>query len=329
MDDRADHLDVSVALATRNGARYLEEQLTSILDQTVRPVQIVLSDDDSTDDTVAIARRIVGDAIPLTVLVNRPALGVTANFAQAVSACTAPLIALCDQDDRWRPDRLETLIAVFRARPEVLLVHSDARLVDGAGVDLGQTLLGALELSRADRDLIHAGEAATVLLRRSVVTGATTVFRRSLLDAALPFPAGWVHDEWLATLACLTGTIELVEHPLIDYRQHGANEIGARRPGLVQKIRKVLAEPRAARNARLEANYGALVERVTALGASVPGDLAERVSAKHAHEVGRAALPASRVRRLSPVFREARRGGYRDYGHGWQDVLRDLLQPAR
>lgn len=329
VDNRCDHPDISVALATRDGGRFVAEQLTSILTQSVRPTEIILSDDDSSDDTVAIARRTIGDQIPLTVLINRPPLGVTANFAQAVGASAGSLIALCDQDDRWYPNRLATILEVFERRPEVSLVHSDARLVDDDGAPLDELLLDALELSAGDRGLIHSGRASEVLLRRSVVTGATTVFRRSLLEVALPFPHGWVHDEWLATLASMVGTVALIEQPLVDYRQHAANEIGARRPTLRQKIRKVLTEPRTARNARLESNYRILVDRLDQLGSAVPPPQNDAARSKLAHEVARSRLPTSRVHRIGPVLGEVRRGAYRQFGHGWQDVARDLLQPAR
>src|SRR4051812_16867623 len=124
---------VSVALCTHNGAAYIAEQLASIVAQNPQPAEIVLSDDASTDDTVAIARGIMSEhpGIDFRVLENRPALGVTGNFERAIAERGGELIALSDQDDLWHPGRLAAIAAIFADRPELLLLHGDARLVDG------------------------------------------------------------------------------------------------------------------------------------------------------------------------------------------------------
>src|SRR4030095_7340214 len=108
--------------------------------------------------------------------------------------------------------------APFEARPELLLLHSDASLVDAELAPLGNTLFHALEVQRAELEAIAQGRAFDVFLRRNLVTGATTVFRRSLLDAALPFSDAWVHDEWLAAIAAATACVGGAPEPAIDYR---------------------------------------------------------------------------------------------------------------
>lgn len=327
MAGRTHALRVSVALATRNGAPFIEEQLASILAQSRMPDELVLSDDDSSDDTVAIARRVVGSRLPLTVIVNAPPLGVTGNFERAVTATTGDLVALCDQDDLWPAHRLAALVGEFEVRPDLLLLHSNARLVDAAGAPLGSTLFDALEVSDGERALIHAGSAFEALLRRNLVTGATTVFRRELLESALPFPRGWVHDEWLAIIASAVGRVDLVEEPLLDYRQHGANQIGAQRLGFIGKLRRVLAEPREHRNARLEANFAVLAERLSSLGA-VSANRRSAALQKAEHERVRNAYPAGRWRRVGPVLRERATGRYELSAQGNLDIVRDLLQPV-
>lgn len=324
---RASELRVSVALATRNGSQFLEKQLASILAQTRMPDELVVSDDDSSDDTLAITRRVVGSTVPLTVLVNTPPLGVTGNFERAVTACTGDLIALSDQDDVWPANRLATMIAEFEARPDLLLLHSDARLVDADGAPLGLTLFDALEVSDQEKSLIHSGSAFDALLRRNVVTGATTVFRRELLATTLPFPQGWVHDEWLAIVASAVGRIDVVDDVLLDYRQHGANQIGAQRLSIAGKVRRVLSEPRTERNARLEANFALLADCLDELdGVSPERRAAAREKAEH--ERVRNAYPASRWSRLGPILRERATGRYALSAQGSMDIVRDLLQPV-
>jgi glycosyltransferase involved in cell wall biosynthesis len=325
---------ISVALCTHNGAEYVDRQIASILDQS-RPVdEIVLSDDASTDDTVAIVRRAVteysahsGVAIELRVLANPVALGVVANFEQAVLATTGSLIALCDQDDVWHRDKIETALRLFDEQPAVELVFSDARLVDGAGAPLTHSLFQALSMTRGERRLLLGGAAFEALLGRNLVTGATVVFRRSLLDRAAPFAPDWVHDEWLAALAAAAGGVRMLDAALIDYRQHGGNQIGAGRPSLSEKVGRV-AEARTARNARLLARAGELVDRLRALGGLTSASVLAEAEGKLAHERLRSALPASRVRRVPPITRELLGGRYRRYGRGIIDAGRDLLQPA-
>jgi glycosyltransferase involved in cell wall biosynthesis len=319
---------VSVALCTHNGARFVREQVESILAQSRPPFEIVLSDDASTDDTVGIVTALVeGSGIRLTVLANPVALGVTRNFEQAVAACTGDLVALCDQDDVWHERRLEVMTALFSERPGLLLAAGDARLVDERGVPLEHSLFEGLEISPAEFAGMRGGRAFATLLHRNLVTGATTVLRRSLAEAAVPFPEAWVHDEWLASVGAAIGEIALVPDRLVDYRQHGSNQIGVARLSPVGKLRRVL-EPRAGRNARLVARAEALVARLEAPGVVVHPGVLDGARGKLAHERMRSSLPAARLARVLPVLREWRGRGYALYGRGTADAARDLLQPA-
>lgn len=327
-------LSVSVALCTHNGAQYVAEQLRSILHQSLVPAQVVVSDDASTDDTVQIARDVfsrfgaerTGSAPVFTVLRNRVPLRVTANFEQATLACTGDLIALSDQDDVWVPNRLERMVAEFAARDDLTLLHSDARLVDDGGSALGGTLSEAIGFSTWERRRIASGNALDVLLRRNVVTGATAMFRRGLLKAAVPFPDAWVHDEWLAMVAAITGRVDFLPEALTDYRQHDANQIGASRPTLGEKVGRV-REPRCDRNRRLLARAQSLEARLADME-GIPEGVFELVAAKRRHEEARSALPDARALRLLPVLRMALGGGYRRFGRARYDIVRDVLQPA-
>ncbi|MGV8884441.1 MAG: glycosyltransferase family 2 protein [Microbacteriaceae bacterium] len=324
---------ISAALCTHNGALYVVQQVESILAQTVQPDEIVLSDDASTDATVDLVRQTVAahPDVELLVFHNDPALRVTKNFEQAMLACTGDLIALSDQDDLWAPDRLERIAEVFAARPDVLLVHSDARLVDANGDPLGETLFGSLEITAAELSAIDEGHTFDALMRRNLVTGATTVVRRSLLETAAPFPTSWVHDEWLAVIAAVMGRTAVLREPLIDYRQHGANQIGAAKLSARQKLRK-LGVSREERNRGLVARAADLTERLERLserGELARGRALETARAKLAHERARYALPANRVARVPSVVRSLARGGYARYSRGVLDAVRDLVQPAR
>ncbi|MEO7122215.1 MAG: glycosyltransferase family 2 protein [Lacisediminihabitans sp.] len=322
---------VSVALCTHNGARYIEEQLRSILGQTVLPLEVVVSDDASTDGTLELVRHLwtelTGSAPRLVLLHNEIALGVTANFEQAISACTGDLISLSDQDDVWAPGRLEALIAKFENRPQLSLVFSDARLVSSAGDALGASLFEALEISSADLDALRTGDAFATLLRRNLVTGATAAFRRTLLENAAPFEMAWVHDEWLAIIAAATSEVDWMPEQLIDYRQHGQNQIGVSVPTLRYKIGRVF-EPRGDRNERLALRATALLSRLEML--EVRPQIRELARGKAAHELFRAGLQRNRASRVVPILREALTGNYgRFSSRGRWDIVRDMMQSAR
>lgn len=324
---------ISVALCTHDGAPYIEAQLESILDQVPEPMEIVLGDDASTDDTVAIAERTVaahrraGGRTELVVRHHDPALGVVANFADALAHARGDLVALSDQDDVWLPGKLAAISAAFESDAALLLVHTDARLVDASGTRLGLTLLDALEATPGELAGLEHGDAFATLLRRNLVTGATVVLRRRLLDAAAPFPVGWVHDEWLAAIAAATGGLRLLRRPLIDYRQHGGNQIGARRPTMRDRWEK-LREPREPRASRLVERTSLLVDRLERLGDAVPAERLAAARARLAHEERRRVLPRVRVARVPRILAATARGDYGRYSRGGIDVLRDLVQPA-
>lgn len=324
---------ISVALCTHNGAHYLREQVRSICLQSLPPKEIVLSDDASRDGSVAVVRAAVAEcaqerpdaAVALRVFENATPLRVVKNFEQAIAACTGELIALSDQDDVWVPDRLARMAAAFERRPGLLLLHSDARLVDGERKDLGQTLFYALEVTPVELQRIHGGRAFDVFLRRNLVTGATCVFRRSLLADALPLPVEWVHDEWLGIVAAATGPVDVLEEALIEYRQHASNQIGASRDTWAEKVRKALAS-RGQTHFERAVKAELLLARLQSLGDRVAPETLEKLRGKVVHQRFRAALPASRWARCVPILREAMTGRYDAFGRGVRGVVRDLFE---
>lgn len=221
---------VSVALSTFQGEAHLNEQLQSIECQTVPPDEIVASDDASTDAT----RDILLDfrarsRIPVTVLTSPTNLGLIDNVSRSMRACTGDVIALCDQDDIWDPDKVRTLKAAFSVPNPPELWFSNALLVDATGTSLTSTTYEALRVTEDMRHRIESGGALRQLVHASTVTGATAAIRSDLIDALLPIPKGYVgpsgpllHDGWLALLAHLTGRIEMDQRCLIKYRQHEA-----------------------------------------------------------------------------------------------------------
>jgi glycosyltransferase involved in cell wall biosynthesis len=328
----ADRPTVSVALCTHNGERFVGQQVTSILNQSVPVDEIVVGDDASRDGTVAVIEAAVADArgrgleIDLTIVRREAPLGVAKNFEDTVARTTGDLVALSDQDDVWPADRVARLIPVF-SDPAVMLVHSDARLVDADGVPTGGLLLDALDATARERRALTSGHAFGVLLRRNLVTGATAVTRGSFARGAPPIGEGWIHDEWFAMVAALSGGVRLVPEPLLDYRQHGGNQIGASAVDWERRKQK-LTEARDERAARLIARAASIAGYADAHPEAADARNRETLHRKLAHEQWRASLPVSRVARVPRVAAAAVCGRYHRYNRGLIDVARDLVQPA-
>lgn len=318
---------VSVALASFDGARYIGAQLRSIAAQTVPVAEVVLADDGSRDgtvDTAVAALAEFGSAAPELRVVSRDRVGgVVPNFARALVATRGSLIALADQDDVWHPDRVEAALEAFATAPHALLVHSDARLVDDDGTELG-TAFAVVGYGPAEWRQVRSGAGFELLLRRNTVTGATVMMRRELLGLAGDVPPGWLHDEWLGLVAASRGGLAIVERPLIDYRQHGGNEVGMVELTTGGKIRRMLQRGRS-RNERLLLRAQSLAERAPILGLSP--ERAQDAAQKLLHEQVRSGLSRHRIARFVPVARELGTGRYARFGRGAADAVRDLLQP--
>ncbi len=323
-------MSVSVALATYNGVRFVGAQVASILEQTHPPAEVIVSDDGSADGTLDRIRdefdRRPKHSTRLILLGDGGHLGVTGNFERALEACSGDLIALADQDDLWRPDRLEIAKALFEADDSALFTHSDARLIGPNGDSLGLSLFEALPFNARDRAEVAAGRAFDVYLRRNLATGATVLLRRRLLDSVLPIPVGWVHDEWLAIVAAALGGVRVIEEPLIDYRQHGGNAIGVAEPTLAYRVARMLA-PRGDRYRVLAERAEELVARLEEL--LVSESVLTLARSKARFEIVRKGLPEQRLARIPAVLREYRAGSYATLSsQGDLDVIRDILQPS-
>jgi glycosyltransferase involved in cell wall biosynthesis len=313
---------VSVALCTYNGEDFIEEQLRSILGQTRMVDEIVIADDGSSDATQEIIAKWGKGRVEVLPAHESP-LGIAANFSRALLATTGDVVFLSDQDDVWHPGKVATMVDRLWGSDQ-WLVHSDARLVDADGMPLGQTALDGLSATRAERHALASGRPFEVLVRRNLITGATLAVTRRAIDAALPVPEGWIHDEWLAIVSAALGTTAYINEPLMDYRQHHRNEIGITRASLKTRVDRVRA-PRGRRTENLAHRAARLEEKLAMWGADP--QLLDTVRAKRDFESARSQLPARRLSRVPGILRLAVRRGYpRFASQGWMDVTRDLLQ---
>lgn len=202
---------ISVCLATYNGERYLAQQLQSVLDQSFRDLEIVVSDDGSTDRTRDILNEFAARDPRIRILPPGPRLGMQKNFERAITASTAQYIAPCDQDDFWLPEKLAALYAHLQEK-SVALVYCDSAYIDEDDQPLDSSLL-------AERFKIE-GHDPFMFAFFNCVSGHAMLFDRSLLSHALPFPDDPFYDWWIGAVAAATGGIAALDRPLVNYRQH-------------------------------------------------------------------------------------------------------------
>lgn len=220
---------VDVLLATFQGAKYLEEQLESILTQTHPQLHLWIRDDGSTDQTTSILQK-WAQTYPqkITLLSSNEHLGVKGNFSELMKLSQAPYIMFADQDDEWLPNKVEISLNQLKAMERQygfhlpLLVHTDLKVVNENLEEISPSFWRYAGLNPDQTSLNR-------LLSQNVITGCTMLMNRALVDYAYPIPKEAVmHDWWIALIASCFGHIQFVDHPTILYRQHETNDTGAK-----------------------------------------------------------------------------------------------------
>jgi glycosyltransferase involved in cell wall biosynthesis len=280
-------LRISVAMCTFNGGRYLDAQLESIAEQSQRPCELVVCDDGSTDDTIAILKRFKANApFPVTIVENAMRMGSTRNFDQAIGMVRGEFIALCDQDDRWLPQKLQRLSECLVENPFLGGVFSDAELIDGDGRRVNRTLFERHRFTPAKQRSFVSCPTAT-LLKHDVVTGAALMFRSNIRRYCSPIPTTWVHDGWLAWMLALHSRVTLIAEPLIEYRIHAGQQLGV---GTSHAAQRGNSETRRQFYARVARQFEDLLNRVLAEGWSEHDGLVEKIRGKIAFLKSQASL---------------------------------------
>ena len=318
---------ISVALCTYNGVANLRSQLASIAEQTRPPDELIICDDGSTDETMRIVEDFAGEA-PFSVrpIANETNLGVTKNFEKAIGLCTGDVIALSDQDDVWMPQKLARIESAFEESPGAGLVFSDAECVDSDLQPLGYRLWPSVYIGPRQRRRVRAGGAFDLLLTHNIITGATAAFRSRYREMLLPIHGGWVHDGWIALLIAAVADVIAIDEPLVKYRQHAAQQIGAREPTLAGQFRH-------ARTMGLEyftrehGNFAAALDRLRARTEFTPRPGAiEKLAAKERHYRARMRMrQVGRLRRLPLIARELVTGRYFRYSINAKAIPQDLF----
>lgn len=247
---------VSIVVTTYNGEKYLAEQLNSIINQTHKHLEIIVCDDASSDNTVGVIKEYAARDNRIVPLVHEINIGLHANLESGLKMARGGYIAISDQDDVWRMDKIEKLLTCIGNK---LAAFSDSELIDDSGRLLGKTVLG---INRV-KDVAQSAETRN-LLHRNIVSGHTLLFHKSLLGYALPFFNDVMFDHHLAITASVSRNLLYFPEPLVKHRIHNSNSTNA---GLVNKkpsSRKNNADRRQQQFIAMQAKLKILLRAVSA-----------------------------------------------------------------
>ena len=214
---------IYVVLATYNGERFLKEMLLSLMGQTRKADKIIAVDDASHDSTVEILQSFI-DKLPLEIVKkdtnggHRKAFETGLEHAQKM-AQPGDFIALADQDDVWKADKLEKL---EKEIGDASLIFGDAEVIDKDGKVIRDSWR---KEALIEKNIPLKAQIAGI----NNVTGCLSLFKAELLEKILPIPEGvTVHDRWVAMIAERNGGIKAIDEAVVQYRLHDSNAVGGK-----------------------------------------------------------------------------------------------------
>ena len=205
-------MKVSVAMATYNGEKYLEQQIDSILSQLGNDDELIISDDHSSDQTLAIIKKYISEDHRVKLFMNEEK-GVTSNFENAIKRTQNEIIFLSDQDDVWKPEKVKTVKDYYEKNPTIQMIMSDITVVDN---HLNTKIESFYEF-RGSR----AGVLKNII--KNSYIGCAMSFKKELKTKILPIPRNVpMHDMWIGLVADMNKSALLIPEKLIFYRRHDA-----------------------------------------------------------------------------------------------------------
>jgi glycosyltransferase involved in cell wall biosynthesis len=201
---------ISVAMATYNGAKYIAEQLDSIIEQLGDNDEIVISDDKSTDDTKKIIQNYADKDDRIKLFINE-GKGIISNFENAINICKNEIVVLCDQDDKWSVNKLSVIKKYFDSDKELTLLLSDAYITDE---ELNIVNDSFYKVRNSKSGILHN------IIKNSYL-GCTMAFRQSAKMFILPIPENvGMHDIWIGNIMEIFGKVSFTPEKLVYYRRH-------------------------------------------------------------------------------------------------------------
>lgn len=221
-------MKISVALCTYNGEKYLKDQIDSILQQTRAVDEIVVCDDGSTDKTIAILQEYSSN-YPSIFKIHRNEINLRSvkNFEKAITLCTGEIIFLCDQDDVWEQNKVETILDYFHTHSDIQALFTNGFIIDEYSKAIETyTVWDAPKFIKEKGNKVDHYKILTHL--GNYATGASMAFKKQLKEQILPFPIieNFHHDEWIAIVAAKNKALGYIPTPLFSYRCHQNQQVG-------------------------------------------------------------------------------------------------------
>jgi len=205
---------VSIVLCSYNGALFIEEQIETLIGQTYKNIEIIICDDNSTDDTISVTRKMMEKDSRISLYLNEKNIGLNKNFEKGFSKANGEFIAVCDQDDIWREDKIEELIKLFVDDDQILLCHGPSvRFKD----------IAPTHIQFYNKRNLFKGNNLKSLFYFNTIAGHNIIFRKKLLDISLPLYEDVYYDWWLVFSAALFGKIMCTNKVLTYHRYHVNN----------------------------------------------------------------------------------------------------------
>ncbi len=223
---------VSVGIPVYNGENYLEEAMRSVLTQSFGDLELIVSDNASTDRTPEIIRDLAAGDPRVVCLENARNLGAAPNYNRAWAAARGTYFKWLAHDDRMLPGYLEATVAALEAAPDAVLCNTVVEYIDGAGQHIGHYDSG---LRSADRPSPAERFAAMILRSHSCVDFFGLVRRSAMENSLLHGPFHGADRAFLAQMA-LRGRLIQLDQPLVQMREH-ENRYTRRHASLVERMR--------------------------------------------------------------------------------------------
>ena len=215
---------IDILLATYNGEKYLEEQIESILNQTYKNIHLIISDDCSTDRTRDILKK-YEENNNITIYYQEKNLGFVNNFEFLLKKVENELYMLSDQDDVWKPNKIEETLKKLKEE-NADLVFTDLEIVDENLVCINSSFNTTIRKKQKIKKTIGTKDFEYLY---NNITGCTILSKKKWLPKILPLPKKSkyiIHDSWIGLIVSLNGKIAYLDKPTIQYRQHGNNQVG-------------------------------------------------------------------------------------------------------
>ena len=201
--------NISVAIATYNGERYIEKQLESIFNQSKKVDRVIICDDKSTDNTINIINRLIKKGFPISLYKNKKNLGYGLNFMKCINLCNSNFIFLSDQDDVWFNNKVELMMNFIKNNPKELCWMHDCVITNK---NLDYLIPSKLE------NIKKFG-----FNENSFLMGACMVISKETKKYIFPYPediSHFGHDDWISNVTRSTGKLKINKKCLMFYRRH-------------------------------------------------------------------------------------------------------------